>query len=196
MNLPNQLTVARLGLTVLMVGAAYSGLSWGLTGAMGLFGVASLTDFLDGHIARRRGLVTSFGKLMDPLADKVLMAAAFVVLLDLDRTTMPAWLVIAVLVREFLVTGLRLLASAQGAVLAADWLGKQKTTWQIGTASYLMVMHASGEDLMSWVRPFFDLPGVGKTVAVPVLLAMTLLTTVWSGAAYFWKNRALVLREL
>ena len=79
MNLPNQLTVARLGLTVLFVVAAYSGLSWAFTAAMLLFGVASFTDFLDGSIARKRGLVTPFGQLMDPLADKVLMAAAFVV---------------------------------------------------------------------------------------------------------------------
>src|SRR4029078_8494904 len=110
MNLPNKLTIARLGLTVLFVVAAYSGLPWSFTAAALLFGVAAFTDYLDGRIARQRGLVTSFGKLMDPLADKVLMASAFIVLLDLyrDGATMPAWLVITVLAREFLVTGLRL----------------------------------------------------------------------------------------
>jgi len=196
MNLPNQLTIARLGLTVLFVAAAYSGLEWRFTAAMVVFGVASLTDYLDGLIARRRGLVTSFGKLMDPLADKVLMAAAFVVLMDKDSSTMPAWLVIVVLAREFLVTGLRLVASSQGVILAADWLGKQKTIWQMIFASYLLVMHASVEPVMRWVRPLFDLPWAGRRLMAPVLLTVTLVITVWSGVAYVWRNRRLVLNEL
>ncbi len=199
MNLPNQLTIARLGLTVLFVIAAYSGLSWGFTAAALLFGVAAFTDFLDGHIARQRGLVTSFGKLMDPLADKVLMMSAFVVLMDLyrDGSTMPAWLVITILTREFLVTGLRLVASAQGAVLSADWLGKQKTIWQIVFASYLLVMHAAmRESLMAWVKPLFEIPFIGRRIMVPVLLTITLVVTVWSGLSYFWKNRQLVIKEL
>jgi CDP-diacylglycerol--glycerol-3-phosphate 3-phosphatidyltransferase len=196
MNLPNQLTIARLGLTVLFVTAAYSGLAWKFTAAMLLFGVASLTDYLDGRIARKRGLVTSFGKLMDPLADKVLMAAAFVVLLDKESSTMPAWLVITVLTREFLVTGLRLVASSKGVILAADWLGKQKTIWQFVFALYLLAMHASAEPVMQWLRPLFALPGIGSRLMVPVLLAITLVITVWSGAAYVWRNRQLVLNEL
>ena len=195
MNLPNQLTIARLGLTVLFVAAAYSGVSLAFTVAALLFGAASFTDYLDGRIARQRGLVTSFGQLMDPLADKVLMSAAFVVLLDTDRSTMPAWLVITVLTREFLVTGLRLLASSRGAILAADWLGKQKTVWQIVTASYLLVLHASAEPGMGWLRPIFEIPAAGRSAMIPVLLGITLLTTVWSGAAYVWKNRNLVLSE-
>jgi CDP-diacylglycerol--glycerol-3-phosphate 3-phosphatidyltransferase len=198
MNLPNKLTIARLGLTVLFVIATYSGLPWSFTAATLLFGVAAFTDYLDGRIARQRGLVTSFGKLMDPLADKVLMAAAFIVLLDLyrDGATMPAWFVIMVLAREFLVTGLRLVASSQGTVLAADWLGKQKTIWQIVLASYLLVMNAAvHEPAMAWVRPLFDSPAVGRRIMVPVLLTITLVVTVWSGAAYMWKNRRLVLDQ-
>lgn len=195
MNLPNQLTVARLGLTVLFVIAVYSGLESRFTIAMVLFGVASFTDYLDGRIARSRGLVTSFGKLMDPLADKVLMAAAFVVLMDRDSSTMPAWMVIIILAREFLVTGLRLVASSQGIVLAADWLGKQKTIWQIVCAAYLLLMHASAEPVMAWMRPFFELPGAGRGLAVPVLLAVALGITVWSGASYVWRNRQLVMKE-
>ncbi len=196
MNLPNKLTIARLVLTVVFVATVYSGLPWALTAGVVLFGIASWTDYLDGSIARKRGLVTSFGQLMDPLADKILMAATFVVLLDKDPKSMPAWLVIVILFREYLVTGLRLVASSRGAVLAADWLGKQKTTWQIVTASYLLLMHATREPPMGWARAIFDLPGIGEKVMIPVLLGVTLVTTVWSGAAYLWKNRALVLREL
>lgn len=196
MNLPNQLTIARLGLTALFVAVAYTGLSWKLSAVMVLFGIAAFTDFLDGRIARQRGLVTPFGKLMDPLADKIMMAAAFVLLLATDPESMPAWLVIVVLFREFLVTGLRLVASSQGTVLAADWLGKQKTIWQIVTASYLLVMHAAAEPVMAWVAPLFTLPGIGRKFMVPVLLGVTLVITLWSGAAYVWRNRQLVMKEL
>ena len=191
MNLPNKLTLARLGLTVLFVIAVYSGASIAFTVGALLFGAASMTDYLDGWIARKRGLVTAFGQLMDPLADKVLMSAAFIVLLDKDHGTMPAWIVIIVLAREFLVTGLRLVASSRGAILAADWLGKQKTIWQIVTASYLLVFHARTDPGMSWVSPIF----AGRSVVIPVLLGITLFITVWSGAAYVWRNRGLVLNE-
>jgi phosphatidylglycerophosphate synthase len=110
---------------------------------------------------------------------------------------MPAWLVITVLAREFLVTGLRLVASSRGTVLAADWLGKQKTTWQIVFASYLLVMNAAfRETVMAWIKPLFDAPAVGRQVMVPLLLTITLVITVWSGAAYVWKNRRLVLDEM
>jgi CDP-diacylglycerol--glycerol-3-phosphate 3-phosphatidyltransferase len=138
--------------------------------------------------------VTAFGQLMDPLADKVLMAAAFITLMEKDL--MPGWLVIAILAREFLVTGLRLVAGARGAVLAADKLGKQKTLWQIVTACYLLVYLASREEPLAWVRPLFDLPSLGFQILHPLLLGLTLVTTLYSGFAYFWKNRAMVLQEM
>lgn len=194
MNLPNQLTLSRLALTVVFVGVAASGMPWAFTVATLLFGVASFTDYLDGRIARSRNLVTAFGQLMDPLADKVLMAAAFVILLE--QKLIPGWLVIAILAREFLVTGLRLVASSKGAILAADKLGKQKTVWQIVTACYLLVYQASGEPAAAWLRPLFELPGLGFPRMQTILLALTLVTTLWSGLVYFWKNRQLVLTEM
>ena len=194
MNLPNQLTMSRLALTVVFV--AVTAMPWGyaFTVGLGLFSIASITDWLDGKIARERNLVTAFGQLMDPLADKVLMAAAFVTLME--QRLMPGWLVIAILAREFLVTGLRLVAGARGAVLAADKLGKQKTIWQIVTACYLLVYLASREELLAWARPLFDLPALGFAIIHPLLLALTLVTTLYSGFAYFWKNRAVVLQEM
>ena len=87
-------------------------------------------------------------------------------------------------------------AFSQGTVLAADWLGKQKTIWQIVLASYLLVMNAAvHEPAMAWVRPLFDSPAVGRRIMVPILLTITLVITVWSGAAYVWKNRRLVLDQ-
>ena len=194
MNLPNQLTVSRLVLTVIFV--AVTAVPWGyaFTVGLALFSIASITDWLDGKIARERNLVTAFGQLMDPLADKVLMAAAFITLMEKDL--MPGWLVIAILAREFLVTGLRLVAGARGAVLAADKLGKQKTIWQIVTACYLLVYLASREEPLAWVRPLFDWPSLGFQILHPLLLGLTLATTLYSGFAYFWKNRAMVMQEM
>jgi CDP-diacylglycerol---glycerol-3-phosphate 3-phosphatidyltransferase len=194
MNLPNQLTVSRLALTVVFVAVTAVPWAYAFTVGLGLFAVASITDWLDGKIARERNLVTAFGQLMDPLADKILMAAAFVTLMD--HGLMPGWLVIAILAREFLVTGLRLVAGAHGAVLAADKLGKQKTVWQIATASYLLVCLAARESPLGFVRPLFELPAGGFAVIHPVLLGLTLLTTLYSGLAYFWKNRQIVLKQL
>ena len=125
MNLPNQLTVARLALTLVFVGVlSIDGLPHAGTIALAVFSIAAYTDLLDGQIARARNLITNFGKLMDPLADKVLMCAGFVMLCE--EGFIPAWIVVLILAREFLVTGLRLVASAEGIVLAAENLGKYK----------------------------------------------------------------------
>ena len=194
MNLPNQLTVSRLVLTVIFVATTALPWAYAFTVGLFLFSVASITDWLDGKIARERNLVTAFGQLLDPLADKVLMAAAFITLMEKDL--MPGWLVIAILAREFLVTGLRLVAGARGAVLAADKLGKQKTIWQIVTACYLLVYLASREEPLAWVRPLFDWPSLGFQILHPLLLGLTLATTLYSGFAYFWKNRAMVMQEM
>lgn len=194
MNLPNQLTVSRLVLTVIFVATTALPWAYAFTVGLFLFSVASITDWLDGKIARERNLVTAFGQLMDPLADKILMAAAFITLMEKDL--MPGWLVIAILAREFLVTGLRLVAGARGAVLAADKLGKQKTIWQIVTACYLLVYLASREEPLAWVRPLFDWPSLGFQILHPLLLGLTLATTLYSGFAYFWKNRAMVMQEM
>ena len=102
------------------------------------FLIASLTDFLDGYIARKLELVSDFGKLMDPLVDKILTSAVFIILSK--ENVVPAWITITIISREFLVTGLRLLASNQGKVLSADSLGKWKTTSQIVVATYFLIV--------------------------------------------------------
>ncbi len=195
MNLPNQLTVSRLVLTAAFVAVTAVPWPYAFTVGLGLFAVASITDWLDGKIARERNLVTAFGQLMDPLADKILMAAAFVTLME--QGLMPGWLVIAILAREFLVTGLRLVAGARGAVLAADRLGKQKTLWQMVTACYLLIELATRESPLAFARPWFELSGPGGFWLMwPLLLGLTLVTTLYSGLAYFWKNRQIVLEQL
>lgn len=186
MNLPNQLTVARLGLTVVFVACLSTSFPFNHTVALAIFLVATLTDYLDGVIARSRGLITDFGKLMDPLADKVLTAAAFICLLPTGA--LPPWVVIVIIAREFLITGLRLLAGSKGVVLPAEKLGKHKTAWQMGTIIYFLLLLAVND----WSNERFAWQSVAWHVVGPWIVAVTTVLTVYSGAGYFWKNRSLI----
>lgn len=191
MNLPNQLTVARLILSFVFVALlSLEGVPFSRTAALVVFVIASITDFLDGYLARKDGLITNFGKLMDPLADKVLMCAGFVLLTRLEL--IPAWIVVVILAREFLVTGLRLLASAEGVVLAAESLGKYKTIFQIVTIVYFLLFLAAAEPLLLFLKPLFDAFLVGPDHLGMVLIWLSLILTVWSGSSYAWKNRKLL----
>ena len=196
MNLPNKLTVARLILTVVFVVLVYSRhlpLVNAISYALIIFIVASITDYLDGEIARRRNLVTNFGKLMDPLADKILMTAALILVAVEPKVEgrVPVWLVIAVLAREFFVTGIRQLASQAGVVLAAEKLGKHKMVWQIITVIYFMGMAASDEPLLAWSAPAFAWKPFSPEVFGRLCVVMMTALTFISGFSYFWKNRRL-----
>ena len=133
MNLPNKITIARVCLIpifmiVLMCGANY-GWEYYYIYAAAIFALASLTDGIDGHIARSRGLVTDFGKFMDPLADKLLVCAAMICLVETGQ--IPSWVVIIIISREFIISGFRLIASDNGIVIAASYWGKFKTVFQM-----------------------------------------------------------------
>jgi CDP-diacylglycerol--glycerol-3-phosphate 3-phosphatidyltransferase len=190
MNLPNQLTLARLGVTALFVAVLESNWPYARTAGLVLFGVASLTDLADGYLARKHNLVTDFGKLMDPLADKILTAAALIGLAAAGA--FPVWMATAIISREFIITGLRQLAAAKSVVLPAERIGKHKTIWQMITLLYFLLF----EMLEEWVR-------VGWLEALPYpmvfhrwtgqgLLALTLVLTIGSGLGYLWKNRDLI----
>jgi CDP-diacylglycerol--glycerol-3-phosphate 3-phosphatidyltransferase len=192
-NIPNQLTVARLVLTaIFVILLSTTGVPLGRTLAFLTFAIAAFTDFLDGYLARKHSLITNFGKLMDPLADKVLMASGFVMLVGLDLV--PAWVVVAILGREFLVTGLRLLATSQGKVLAAEKLGKHKTTWQIITLLYFLAFLASQE--LNWppLSAGFHWPPASPESLGRLLILASLVLTVWSGLSFAWNSRQ-ILRE-
>lgn len=191
MNLPNKLTVARLILSFVFAALlSIDGLSWGGSAALIVFSLAAYTDLLDGQIARKRNLITNFGKLMDPLADKVLMCAGFVMLCE--QGFFPAWIVVVILAREFLVTGLRLVASAEGIVLAAENLGKYKTTFQIIAVIYFLLVIASREPAFAWISPVLEFRGLGPHVLGQLLIWIALILTVVSGLSYLWKNRKLL----
>ncbi len=191
MNLPNQLTVARLVLTFVFVAVlSIDGIPHAGTIALALFSIAAYTDLLDGQIARKRNLVTNFGKLMDPLADKVLMCAGFVILCE--QGLFPAWIVVVILAREFLVTGLRLVASAAGIVLAAENLGKYKTTFQIVAVIYFLIVLAAREPALAWLNPVLDWRGLGPHALGKALVWLAMILTLVSGLSYVWKNRKLL----
>jgi len=190
MNLPNQLTVARLFLSFVFVALLSIEGEWMKTAALVVFVIAAITDFLDGHIARKHNLITNFGKLMDPLADKVLMCAGFVLLTRLEL--IPAWMVVMILSREFLVTGLRLLASAEGVVLAAENLGKYKTIMQIVTVIYFLLYLATTDAWLNFIKPIFDSFYLGPDHLGMLLNWISLILTLWSGCSYVWKNRKML----
>jgi CDP-diacylglycerol--glycerol-3-phosphate 3-phosphatidyltransferase len=188
MNWANRLTLSRLLLTVLFVVALNSSWQYARTLALVIFLVAGLTDFVDGEVARRYGIVTNFGKLMDPLVDKIMIAAAFISLVPLKAV--PAWAATTVVARDFLITGLRLMASAKGRVLPAERLGKQKTSWQVVTVIFFLALlsvhelrYTNGASVW-WFRAWHE--------AGSVLVWITVLLTVYSGVGYAWRHRELI----
>ncbi len=167
MNLPNKLTLLRMAMVPVYVALLLVDFPHHVLVALGVFVLASLTDLLDGHIARSRNLITDFGKFMDPLADKVLVLAAMICFCAMG--TMPAWAVIVVIFREFAVSGMRLVAVEGGRVIAAGWSGKVKTA---ATMVCLCVMHLPIPVPVNWV-------------CILVIVA----TTLYSGVEYFVQNR-------
>ncbi|RKQ88380.1 CDP-diacylglycerol--glycerol-3-phosphate 3-phosphatidyltransferase [Brockia lithotrophica] len=185
MNLawPNRLTLLRLGLIPLLWWALVTPGPTARWSSLLLFSLAAATDVLDGYIARRYGPITTFGKIFDPLADKVLVSAVF--LAYIAQQALPAWWFLAVLFREFAVSGLRIVAAANSVVLAADVGGKLKTLLQlVGLFALLLA----------------DVPDVGATFPWLGAFAWWMLyASVWaallSGAGYFWRTRELWWRE-
>lgn len=173
MNLPNKLTMMRVVLVpVFMIFAAVS--HYGTADfhaaymliAGVIFAIASITDFLDGYLARKNHLVTDFGKFMDPLADKLLVVAAM--LLFVEQHQMPAWALLLVVAREFAVTGLRLIAVDNGRVIAAAWSGKIKTASTMVAICLMLLWNIAWLNTVCWV--------------------VIVVTTVYSGVEYFVKN--------
>lgn len=186
MNLPNQLTVARLFMTLFFVAAMSIQFPGNKIAALVLFLLATLTDYLDGFIARKYNLITDFGKLMDPLADKVLNAAAFILLIGYGA--IPAWAVIIIISREFLITGLRQLALSKNIVLPAEKIGKHKTAWQMITIIFFLTLLAlGGPESADWTKQIWGWGGTGLVVITTVL-------TAYSGLAYGIRHRNLIAK--
>lgn len=173
MNLPNKLTLFRVILipffVFFLLAPYFEG--YGNYIAVAIFIIASITDFLDGKIARKYNLVTNFGKFMDPLADKLLVSSALICLVALNK--IPAWIVIVIIAREFIISGFRLVAADNGVVIAASYWGKFKTAFQMVTVIVLIL----------------NIPGEVFAVIGTVLIHISLVLTVISLIDYIAKNK-------
>ena len=195
MNLPNKITLSRICLIPVFAVVFFLDMipyNYFIAGV--IFTVAACTDFIDGHIARARGLVTNLGKFLDPIADKVLVAAAFIFLLVRQGTLTVLWqgdwvlvyagvCVAVILARELIVSGFRMVAASAGLVLAADKVGKVKTTFQDVSIAMLLF----GADFFGIALASRILNGIGI-----VSLGVATALTIWSGVSYIVRNRAVV----
>ena len=191
MNIPNKITVSRILLIPIFVIVMMFDFNLGTMKLLGaelpihqfigalIFIIASATDWVDGYYARKYNLVTNMGKFLDPLADKLLVSAAFILLVQMELA--PAWVVIIIISREFAVTGLRLILAGQGEVVAANQLGKIKTWAQIVAISALLLNNT-----------IFTLIGVPFD---DIMLYVALIFTIWSGWDYFYLNRKVLLES-
>lgn len=193
MNLANILTLSRIPMMFIIVGLMYMAWPGAATLAFVLFVVAGVTDWLDGLVARRQGLVSTFGILMDALTDKVLMLGLMIALVDLDKVSI--FLVLLILGREFLITGMRLVAATKGVVVAAERGGKLKTLTQIISIGAFLFGDMVRIDFDSWLS--IDLSGLAQLadwVGLGLFILATILTLT-SGATYIRKYGKMVFSE-
>lgn len=199
MNLPNKITVARMLLIPIMIVIPFLNIQ----GTFGnteitysniiiliIFLIASLTDFLDGYLARKKNLVTTFGKFLDPIADKLLVLSALIMLVEMNR--IPAWIPIIIAAREFIVSGIRMLAAGEGNVIAASWLGKIKTVSQMIAISLAFI------DVNPFMS-FYSLKLYGGAFSLNLIMTLAMLisviATIWSGTDYFLKSKEIILKS-
>ncbi len=195
MNLPNKLTISRLVLTFFFLLVMFSEMRYHETVALVLFAAGGITDLLDGKIARRYKLITNFGILMDPLADKILVCSAFIAFVG--NQWVSAWMVVVVVARELAITGLRMLAASKSVVLAAERYGKHKTVSQI-VAIIALLVTASYRD---WgvVGKIFGITIAGRPWSeyfTQAALYLAVALTFISGAIYLWKNRRIYMDDM
>lgn len=189
MNVPNQISMFRIFLIPIFMFFMLVDFNWGDISFLGatipvghfvgaiIFIIASITDFIDGYYARKYNLVTNMGKFLDPLADKLLVSAALIILVQFEMV--PAWVVILIISREFAVTGLRLILANEGEVVAANKLGKIKMWTQIIAVSSLLLGNV-----------FFEMFSIPFDM---IMLYVCLVFTLWSGFDYFYLNRKVLL---
>ena len=198
MNLPNKLTVSRFVMTVLFLWCLFTKFPFHQTLALVLFVLAGVTDYLDGHIARARHLITNFGILMDPLADKIMTCSAFIAFVESTHINpdapvkLAAWMVVVIVSRELAITGLRLLAASKNVILAAERYGKHKTAWQIISIIALLVVDALNE-WPGWLQHLFR---AWSPMFALLALWITVVLTAVSGLIYLWRNRTLYLEDV
>ncbi|MFH1854726.1 MAG: CDP-diacylglycerol--glycerol-3-phosphate 3-phosphatidyltransferase [Candidatus Omnitrophota bacterium] len=187
MNLPNKLTVSRIiiaGIFILFLFIKGTGAKFI---ALALFLIACITDYYDGYIARQKGLITDFGRLMDPIADKILVLGAFLAFVEMR--IIPAWMVIVIVARELVITGIRILALSKKKVLSAEVAGKHKTVSQIVAVLAILVFLIIKESGFTFRYLEY------YAAAIHILMAITILMTLTSGISYMLKNKGIFIGE-
>lgn len=198
MNLPNKITVARMLLIPIMIIVPYLGFNNILFGSVTIgsfitliiFLIASFTDFLDGYLARKNNLVTTFGKFLDPIADKLLVLSALIMLVE--QGIIPGWIPIIIAAREFIVSGIRMLAAGDGKVIAASWYGKVKTVSQMVAISLAFL---STNTFMQFTSVEMSTGALILNILMSLAMIVAVLTTILSGVDYFMKSKDIVLRS-
>lgn len=203
MTLSNRLTLIRLALVPVFMAALAFPSIWSRIVAFVVFVGASITDWYDGKLARSTGTVTRIGTLLDPLADKLLVATALIGFIDIHELHIPAWLVVLIIGREFLISGLRSLAAARGVVMAAENAGKWKTAFQMTAIITILLILISNSTLLRWPGLVLTWPKSCEHAlffmldrAPYILIFLTMCVTVLSGVLYIRKYRRLLREEL
>jgi CDP-diacylglycerol---glycerol-3-phosphate 3-phosphatidyltransferase len=187
MNLPNKLTISRIFLAAVFIFSLLINGPGAKCFALAIFLIACVTDYYDGLIARREGIITSFGKLMDPIADKILILGAFLVFVEMK--IIPAWMVMIILSRELVITGIRILALSQKKVLSAEIAGKHKTISQMVAVISILIFLIIKELGFT----FSHMEYFSKSIYI--LMLITVLMTLISGISYMIKNKYVFLND-
>ncbi len=196
MNLPNQLTVSRIILSPVFMVLLLNESFWSRFAALLVFIIASLTDLYDGYLARKTGVITNFGKFMDPLADKLLVSMALISFIALGLDYIIAWMVVCIVARDFLITGLRTVAAYRGLVIPASGAAKWKTVLQM-----VLIIVTQVHILLQMAQVKFGTPLllIGEDAFEPVILGILIVTTLQTlatGLSYLLSNRAFIKRVM
>lgn len=198
MNLPNKITMARIALIPFMLIVPLFNIEATVLGGipvenliiLAIFLIASFTDYLDGHLARKHNIVTTFGKFLDPIADKLLVITALIMLVEWG--IIPSWIPIITVAREFLVSGVRMLAAGEGTVIAASMLGKIKTVSQMIAISLAFV---STSAFFAFVSEELMPLQFGINILMSIAMIVSVIATIWSGTDYLVKSKDVILKS-
>ena len=198
MNLPNKITMARIALIPFMLIVPLFNIEATVLGGipvenliiLAIFLIASFTDYLDGHLARKNNIVTTFGKFLDPIADKLLVITALIMLVEWG--IIPSWIPIITVAREFLVSGVRMLAAGEGTVIAASMLGKIKTVSQMVAISLAFI---STNAFFAFVNAELIPLQLGINILMSIAMIVSVIATIWSGTDYLVKSKEVILKS-
>jgi len=196
MNIANKITIIRIFIPFIFLPALMSNWHYGKTLALALFALASISDWLDGYLARKLKITSDFGSLIDPLADKILISSALICFVILIPDIVKPWYVVVIISRDFLVTGLRMLAAKKNTVMAAESLGKHKTAWQMIVIISTLGYFAFNELARFFPEKITEFVSKFMPATLEILFVGIVALTLISGMLYLWRYRSLYIKNL